>query len=151
MPPSYNENLFEDTKMTIGEHLDELRRALFKSLLAMVVGFIAAIYFTPQAVEVIQRPLREALERFYGQQEAQRLAAGLAEKAGRSEPDAEDLAAAADIVTNSGLISEMILVDPAELARAVGRRTATRSCRQRIARTTRPAHRTADLPTPPGQ
>ena len=35
----YNEDLFESTKMTFGEHLEELRRSLIKATLALVIGF----------------------------------------------------------------------------------------------------------------
>jgi len=36
----YNEDLFESSKMTFWEHLDEPPRALVKSILSFVIGFL---------------------------------------------------------------------------------------------------------------
>ena len=33
-----NEDLFQDTTMTFGEHLDELRRCLMKAVIGLVIG-----------------------------------------------------------------------------------------------------------------
>ena len=55
----------EQTKMSFGEHLEELRRALFKSIFALVLGTLAGLWWGGDVVAYIQTPLREALERFY--------------------------------------------------------------------------------------
>ena len=48
MHRKYNEDLFESTKMTFGEHLEELRRSLFKAVLALMIGFgIALVFLLP--------------------------------------------------------------------------------------------------------
>ncbi len=60
-----NDDLFEETKMTFGEHLEELRVALFKSMFGIVFGLIIAIFFAANIVKFIQVPLRAALEDYY--------------------------------------------------------------------------------------
>ena len=60
-----NDDLFEDTKMTFGEHLEELRRALFKALVALIIGFLAALMFADDVVEFIKVPLEKALVEYY--------------------------------------------------------------------------------------
>src|SRR3954468_13717458 len=61
----YNEDLFESTKMTFGEHLDELRQTLVKSILALVVGVIIALFFARDVVQYVQMPLKDALKEHY--------------------------------------------------------------------------------------
>ncbi len=62
-----DEDLFKDSTMTFGEHLEELRAALFKSLLFTVLAFILvlALGWADKAVVFIQIPLTDALEKFY--------------------------------------------------------------------------------------
>ena len=61
--PDDDEDLFESTKMTFGEHLDELRRSLIKSVLALVIGFLVALLFAGSVVDYVQTPLKESLSR----------------------------------------------------------------------------------------
>lgn len=65
MAKQYDEDLFESTKMTFGEHLEELRAALFKSLIAIVVGFLVGLLVGRYVVVWIQGPLEEALTEYY--------------------------------------------------------------------------------------
>ena len=60
-----DESRLEQSKMSFGEHLEELRNALFKSIAALIVGFIVGLIFGWQIVDYIQTPLRDALQRFY--------------------------------------------------------------------------------------
>lgn len=60
-----DEDLFADTTMTFGEHLDELRVALGKAVLALLVGFIAGLFVANDVVSWIQTPLTKALEQYY--------------------------------------------------------------------------------------
>jgi sec-independent protein translocase protein TatC len=51
--------------MTFGEHLDELRVALFRSLLGLVVGFVLGLCIAKLVVHWITVPLKEALDEHY--------------------------------------------------------------------------------------
>ena len=62
-----DETLLEQSKMSFGEHLEELRSALFKSIVALVFGFILGLICGWWIVDFIQTPLREALTEHYQQ------------------------------------------------------------------------------------
>lgn len=65
MPYEHNEDLFENTKMTFGEHLEELRLALFKAIVALVGGFLVGLFVGPWIIAHVQEPLRSALTQHY--------------------------------------------------------------------------------------
>jgi len=50
------------TRMSLGEHLDELRRRLFRGVLAIFVAFIGGYFFYGQTTEIVMRPMRQSLE-----------------------------------------------------------------------------------------
>jgi sec-independent protein translocase protein TatC len=60
-----DDDLFKDSTMTFGEHLEELRRALFKALIGVVIGCAFGLYFGADVVAYINHPLEDALERYY--------------------------------------------------------------------------------------
>ena len=60
-----NDDLFEATRMTFGEHLEELRVSLFKALGWLAVGTAFGMLLANNVVQMIQRPLVEALEIYY--------------------------------------------------------------------------------------
>lgn len=49
-------------RMSLGEHLDELRRRLTRGILAVLVAFVAGYFFYDQTTEVVMRPMRQSLE-----------------------------------------------------------------------------------------
>ena len=48
-------------KMSFLEHLDELRRRLLRSVIALFVGFLIACVFLPQLFEFVMNPIREMI------------------------------------------------------------------------------------------
>ena len=63
---NYDEDdLFKHTSMTFGEHLEELRSALFKAVIALGLGFAVSLFFGTTIVGWIQKPLHDALSKFY--------------------------------------------------------------------------------------
>jgi len=68
MKQQYGEGLFSDTTMTFGEHLEELRACLFKSLIGIVIGFVIGLSIGKYVVALIQRPLEAALTDYYSEQ-----------------------------------------------------------------------------------
>lgn len=50
------EDPFAGTRMTLGEHLDELRKRLFRGVLAVAVTFVVALFFNREIAAVILRP-----------------------------------------------------------------------------------------------
>lgn len=53
-PPA--DDPFAGTRMTLGEHLDELRRRLFRGVVAVAVAFAVALYYNREITVVILRP-----------------------------------------------------------------------------------------------
>ncbi|MEX2140327.1 MAG: twin-arginine translocase subunit TatC [Pirellulales bacterium] len=60
-----DDDLFRDSTMTFGEHLEELRRALFKAMLGLIVGCAFGLYFGSAVVRFINDPLVDALRAYY--------------------------------------------------------------------------------------
>ena len=54
------EDEVEASRMTLGEHLDELRRRLFRSTLAIALGFIACWGFREDLDHIVQQPYKHA-------------------------------------------------------------------------------------------
>lgn len=50
-------NLSPDEKVTLIQHLDELRKVLLVSIIAIVVAAFACFYFSDQLLELIKRPI----------------------------------------------------------------------------------------------
>jgi sec-independent protein translocase protein TatC len=71
------DDLFKDTSMTFGEHLDELRTCLFKALLSLTIGFGIGLVFAPRIVQWIQGPLENALTQYYSTEAVEYLDAHL--------------------------------------------------------------------------
>lgn len=75
-----DEDLFNDSSMSFGDHLMELRRCLIIAILWLVGGFLIALIplgpypsLSTSAVSYIQRPLKRALETFYINQSTDKL------------------------------------------------------------------------------
>ena len=56
-----NNDFFEGTKMSFGEHLEELRRALFRAVLGLSIGVMLGFLVAEYVVDWIKRPLTNAM------------------------------------------------------------------------------------------
>ena len=65
MAKQRQEDLFAESTMTFGEHLEELRKALILALGGLMVGFLIGLVFATNVVEAIKLPLEKALKQFY--------------------------------------------------------------------------------------
>jgi sec-independent protein translocase protein TatC len=117
MPRKSDEDLFRESTMTFGEHLEELRSALFMALLWVVGGFLIGLGFAKPAVKFIQGPVEGALEEHYkGQAKAklQRL-----EEGGITLPGTVDQLT--ELVADRDVLPEEVYFDPGELERELER------------------------------
>jgi sec-independent protein translocase protein TatC len=112
----YNEDIFESTKMTFGEHLEELRRALIKATLSLIIGFLIGLVFAGDLVNYVQTPLKAALTDFRIRQAKKEFRQRLEEERSRGLATPADLEAAAELFAKEGLITERHLVDPNDMA-----------------------------------
>jgi sec-independent protein translocase protein TatC len=118
VPDDFDDSLFETSKMTFGEHLDELRAALMKSVLALAVGFLIALIpsISGTVVEYVQTPLKDALREYYegiARTDALRI---LEQQRQAGMPVPENLEAAAKLIADEGLVPEERFIDPQSLA-----------------------------------
>lgn len=59
------DDLFEKSSMSFGEHLEELRRALAKAMIWLVLGMGISLTWASSVVSYIESPLRAALDQYY--------------------------------------------------------------------------------------
>ena len=60
-----NDDLFEGTTMTFGEHLEELRVCLFRSVIGIALGCVVGFMIANGVVRFFQSPLERAMQRYY--------------------------------------------------------------------------------------
>jgi sec-independent protein translocase protein TatC len=112
----YNEDLFESTKMTFGEHLEELRVSLVKALLSLALGVLVGMIFGNYVVSYVQTPLKNALETYYSKLGSEQYVRYLIEQREKGAPVPEDLELAKKIFAQQRLVMEERLVDPRDVA-----------------------------------
>src|SRR5256885_17150645 len=60
------EDLFADTRMTFGEHIEELRWHLWRAILGFIVAMLASLFIgKPVLYYIIIRPVEEQLGKYY--------------------------------------------------------------------------------------
>lgn len=117
-PPS--EDLFADSTMTFGEHLEELRHCLVRSLLALLVGTVCGLAFSDWVVQVVNGPLEQSLQGYYQSTAVVRYEAFLREReaAGKTAPYTLDQVE--DFVDRQHYIYRMYFVHPAAVRTELG-------------------------------
>src|SRR6266550_2606749 len=58
-------DLFDDSTMTFGEHLEVLRYHLWRAILGLVIGSVAAFFFSNHIIVAIQKPVIEAMDEVF--------------------------------------------------------------------------------------
>ena len=115
MPVHDDEVRLERSKMSFGEHLEELRRALFKSIAALFLGFLAGLWFSTDIVSYIQTPVLQSLEQFYLRKAEYNQRQHIDElKAGGKEASQDDVITAQELA-DARLMLQEYLVDPRDL------------------------------------
>lgn len=107
-----NEDLFEGSKMTFGEHLEELRVALFRSMIGIAIGVVIGFVFAEQVIDLIVSPLEIAIKDYY----LERAVATITEQYGEGLSD-EELELMEKSVDQHGLIFEYVFFERSELRR----------------------------------
>jgi len=69
MPKSID--LFDDSTMSFGDHLEALRVHLFKGLLGLILSVSVMLFFADSVVDIIRRPIDKALRDHHSQQALQ--------------------------------------------------------------------------------
>ncbi|MEQ9412064.1 MAG: twin-arginine translocase subunit TatC [Fuerstiella sp.] len=58
-----NRDLFDDTTMSFGEHLEVLRVHVWRAILGLTVGIILALFFGDSIIGILRQPIDDALRR----------------------------------------------------------------------------------------
>ena len=58
-------DLFDDTTMTFGEHLEVLRVHLWKAIVGLVIGTVIAFTFSRHIIVAVQTPVIDALDKYF--------------------------------------------------------------------------------------
>lgn len=61
MSRKHSKDLFDDTTMTFGEHLEELRVRLWRAIVGLVLVTGVTMYFGDQVMEIVRKPIEDAL------------------------------------------------------------------------------------------
>jgi len=104
-----NDDLFEGTSMTFGEHLEELRQVLFRALIGLVISFGIGLACANWVVQFIQTPLTDALDNYY----RDKAVATLLQKFGHANPEW------INTIQKDGLVPTPTQFDPASLIGAL--------------------------------
>ncbi len=115
MPRADDDDLFQTSTMTFGEHLEELRGCLIRGALGLVIGVIIGFMVARPVVHIIERPLRQALGDYYSKK------AVTTAVAWDGVPLPYSQAEIRDAVEQRGLTYELREVHPERLARMLDR------------------------------
>lgn len=105
--------------MSFGDHLEELRRALFKSIAALFIGFVVGLFVASDIIAYVQTPVTNTLQKFYMRQAEQQQQAHLEELAANDHQSADQQVVTAEEMQKSGLIVSEYLIAPDDLRRLI--------------------------------
>jgi sec-independent protein translocase protein TatC len=119
---NFDDDPFGHTSMTFGEHLEELRGSLFKAVLALAVGFLFGICVGKYVMDLIQSPLKSALDTYFIEQNFIRLKEQLKTRAEAGDEAAKRMleeldkekSVTASLIKNEGMLCEQTFILPEE-------------------------------------
>jgi sec-independent protein translocase protein TatC len=107
MSKTREDEIFKDSVMTFGEHLNELRGALWRAILGMAVGVLVGFFVANWIVKFIASPLESALKKYYLELAEEHLPGATKDELKR--------------VTEGRMVFERVYIDPRQLADALGK------------------------------
>jgi hypothetical protein len=119
MPKQPTDDLFEKSTMTFGEHLEELRVCLFRSVIGLAFGCVIGFFVANWVVRFFQSPLERAMEQYYIDKAVDDFRP-MYEKAYRTRVDKVPLEVERMII-DEGIIPEAIQIEPAHIAATLRR------------------------------
>jgi sec-independent protein translocase protein TatC len=119
MPRLQDDDLFQSSTMTFGEHLEELRTCLIRASAGLAVAVIVGFFVAQPVVRLIEEPLRRALGNYYTERSIETFDAWQPRVAGGAPlPYSRD--EIVDAVERHALTFELREVHPDRLARVLG-------------------------------
>jgi sec-independent protein translocase protein TatC len=110
-----DEDLFRESTMTFGQHLEELRVCLFRAVLGLFLGTLAGFAVGRYMVDFIKFPLEKALRQYHQNHAVEKVSQQLQQlrEAGYVLP--ADESAIRDYLVNEGLTCEEVYINVHEL------------------------------------
>lgn len=104
-----SEDLFENSRMSFGEHLEELRKVLIKCLISIAIGCVFGFMFANPIVKMLTKPLVRAMEDYIKTESIE----DLVNRKGYVDPDLSPW------LENEKFVPRQAYVDPLELVSAI--------------------------------
>ncbi|PHS11645.1 MAG: twin-arginine translocase subunit TatC [Blastopirellula sp.] len=116
-----NDDLFESSAMTFGEHLEELRKTLFKVLIWLAIGLGVGLIFADKVIMVIALPVEKAMEDYHQKKKLKDLIEHHEDPSNNlGELTEEDIANYEAEAEKNKWMTEIIYIRPSELNRVLG-------------------------------
>jgi len=110
-PSLPKDDLFENSTMTFGEHLEELRGSLAKALIWLCVGMVISLWLCADPmIRYIQTPLKAAIKQFHADRDLARL---------KYDPKAPEVQPLREFITNNALTWDLVYDVPEDLMKRV--------------------------------
>ncbi|WP_442507132.1 twin-arginine translocase subunit TatC [Novipirellula sp. SH528] len=106
-PSLPKDDLFENSTMTFGQHLEELRSSLVKAIIWLGVGLCVGLFFANDVIRFIQTPLQNAIQQFNADRDLTSL--------GYSNLNDPEIQPLRDFLMQNALVWETIYEIPKEL------------------------------------
>lgn len=113
-----DDDLFHESTMTFGQHLEELRRCLFKAIIGLALGTLIGLAVGDRVVTYIQKPLQEALVAYCKKESDKKVAEQLAALKAAGY-DVSDKGPLREFLKTHDLALEEVYVNPRELAHEI--------------------------------
>jgi len=117
-----DKDLFEETTMSFGEHLEELRTRLFRAIIGLIAGVVIGLYFGNSVAWFIRQPLEKALRSYYQDQSLKRAEARLTELQAAGKILPAEPTQLARMVSEAEILPEQVFLDPVEVAQQLKQR-----------------------------
>lgn len=115
MRSARDENLFEKSTMSFGEHLEELRKCLFRALIGLAVGVAIGLFIGGDVVAFIQNPLEKGLRAYYQQESIKRAKDKLSALSDQPYGLPESAADIERLVNQDLLLPDAVYVNPLDV------------------------------------
>ena len=114
MTATIEDDLFQSSTMTFGEHLEELRGCLMRAAAGLAVGVVIWLFLAKPVVQLVEQPLKRALGDYYSKRALETAAGWTGPPLPYSETEIRDA------IENRGMSFELREIHPDRLAAALG-------------------------------
>ena len=107
-----NDDLFAESTMTFGEHLEDLRRCLVRALLCLVAGAVVGLSVADWVVRTINGPLEQSLKGYYESDAVTKYRQFAEDRTAAGKPNPYTLAQVKQFIEQQHYIYRMYFIHP---------------------------------------